>query len=133
MVGETPPVPASAVRTAARCWRIRRGVWCAARAGIIDAGSGGSVMKVTKITESAAVPAGHEYFVGEVKVQPVVSASDGIDITVARVSAGARTYLHSHDVPQVLHSVEGRGSLAPGPERNGGRPGDLLDGPAREL
>ena len=69
-------------------------------------------MKVHRVTPEAAVPAGEQFFVGEVRVQPVVPGSEGIEIIVVRFSAGARTYLHSHEVPQVLHCIEGRGILA---------------------
>src|SRR5574341_587531 len=90
-------------------------------------------MKVTRITPNDAVPAGHEYFVGEVRVQLVVPGTEGIEIVVVRFSAGARTYLHSHAVPQVLHCVEGRGILATESERNDVGPGDIVHVPAGEV
>lgn len=90
-------------------------------------------MKVTQVTPPASVNAGHEFFVGEVQVQPVVSPAEGIDIIVVRFSAGARTYLHSHAVPQVLHCMEGRGILATESERNDVGPGDIVHVPAGEM
>lgn len=90
-------------------------------------------MHVTKVSAAAAVPAGSDYFIGEVHVQPIVSPNDGIDIIVVRFSAGARTYLHSHAVPQVLHCIEGRGVLATESERNIVGPGDIVHVPAGEM
>jgi len=90
-------------------------------------------LKVTKVTQGAAVNAGTEYFVGDVKVQPVVSAAEGIDIIVVRFSAWARTYLHSHAAPQVLHCIEGRGILATENERTDVGPGDIVYVPAGEM
>ncbi len=90
-------------------------------------------MKLHHITPEAAVDGGSEHFVGEARVQPVVSAADGIDIVVVRFSPGARTYLHTHHVPQVLHCVEGRGILATETERNVVGPGDIVHVPAGEM
>jgi quercetin dioxygenase-like cupin family protein len=64
--------------------------------------------------------------VGEVLVQPIVSAEDGLDIVLVRFSPGARTYLHTHDVPQVLHCTEGRGILATRHEQHLVEPGDVV-------
>jgi quercetin dioxygenase-like cupin family protein len=88
---------------------------------------------VKNVSAEAAVSAGNEYFVGEVHVQPIVSPNEGIDIIVVRFSAGARTYLHSHAVPQVLHCIEGRGILATESERNIVGPGDIVHVPAGEM
>jgi quercetin dioxygenase-like cupin family protein len=52
------------------------------------------------------------YFVGEASIQPLVSSEDGVDVIAVRFEAGARTYLHSHSVTQILHVIEGRGTLA---------------------
>ena len=90
-------------------------------------------MKVTPVTPDAAQPGGDDYFIGEAHVQPVVSAGDGLDIVVVRFSPSARTYLHSHDVPQVLHCIEGRGILATEHRRNVVGPGDIVHVPAGEL
>ena len=90
-------------------------------------------MKVARVLESAAVAAGNEFFVGEVSLQPVVSPAEGIDIIVVRFSAGARTYLHSHAVPQVLHCIEGRGILATESQRYDVGPGDIVHVPAGEM
>ena len=90
-------------------------------------------MNLHHISPSAAVDAGSEYFVGEVRVQPLVRAEDGIDVIVVRFSAGARTYLHSHAVPQVLHCIEGRGILATDSETNHVGPGDVVHIPAGEM
>jgi quercetin dioxygenase-like cupin family protein len=83
-------------------------------------------MKVHKVSSDAAVPAGEQFFVGEVRVQLVVPGTDGIEIIVVRFSPGARTFLHSHEVPQVLHCIEGRGILATETERNEVCPGDIV-------
>ena len=90
-------------------------------------------MNVTRISPDAARPAGHEYFIGEVQVQPLVSPGDGLDIVLVRFSPGARTYLHSHDVVQVLHCIEGRGILATEHKRHVVGPGDVVHVPAGEL
>ncbi len=90
-------------------------------------------MKVHHVTPEAASNGGTEYFIGEVKVQPVVTPDQGIDIIVVRFSAGARTYLHSHTAPQVLHCMEGRGILATERERNVVGPGDIVHVPAGEM
>lgn len=90
-------------------------------------------MKVIPISPDATRPAGDDYFIGEVRVQPVVGAADGLDIVVVRFSASARTYLHSHDVPQVLHCIEGTGILATEHQRNVVGPGDIVHVPAGEV
>jgi quercetin dioxygenase-like cupin family protein len=89
-------------------------------------------VKVHRTPESAASDAGNQYFVGEVKVQEIVPSSEGLDIILVRFSPGARTYLHSHSVPQVLHCVEGRGILATKGEQNLVEPGDIVHVPAGE-
>jgi quercetin dioxygenase-like cupin family protein len=90
-------------------------------------------MEVHPISSAVAVPAGERFFVGEVSVQPVVPGTEGIEIIVVRFSAGARTYLHAHEVPQVLHCIEGRGILATKSERNEVGPGDIVYVPAGEM
>jgi len=90
-------------------------------------------MKVHSISPDAAVAAGEQFFVGEVRVQPVVPGTEGIEIIVVRFSPGARTYLHSHEVPQVLHCFEGRGILATESERNEVGRGDIVYVPAGEV
>src|SRR3990172_8450619 len=90
-------------------------------------------MRVTQVHEDAAVSGGDEYFVGEVSVQPIVGPDEGIDIVAVRFSPGARTYLHTHDVPQVLHCIEGAGILATEHERNAVGPGDVVYVPAGEV
>lgn len=90
-------------------------------------------MKLHHISPDAAVDGGSEYFIGEARVQPIVGAPDGVDIVVVRFSPGARTYLHTHHVPQVLHCIEGHGILATEAERNVVGPGDIVYVPAGEL
>jgi len=90
-------------------------------------------MRVHRISPAGAVSAGEQFFVGEVRVQPLVPGTQGIEIIVVRFSAGARTYLHSHAVPQVLHCIEGRGILATESERNDVGPGDIVHVPAGEM
>ena len=67
-----------------------------------------------------------KFFVGEVSVQPIVSAGEGLEIALVRFSSAARTYLHTHHVPQVLHCVEGRGILATKEQQNLVEPGDIV-------
>ena len=90
-------------------------------------------MNLHHVSPEAAVSGGSEYFIGEVRVQPIVGAAEGIDIVVVRFSAGARTYLHAHHVPQVLHCIEGRGVLATETQRNVVGPGDIVHVPAGEM
>ena len=90
-------------------------------------------MRVHRVSPEAAIPAGEQFFVGEVRVQPIVPGTEGIEIIVVRFSAGARTYLHSHEVPQVLHCIEGRGVLATQTERNEVGPGDIVHVPPGEM
>jgi quercetin dioxygenase-like cupin family protein len=90
-------------------------------------------MRVHRPSPENAVDAGTDFFVGQVRVQPVVPATEGIEIIVVRFSPGARTYLHSHEVPQVLHCIEGRGILAAEHERNEVGPGDIVHIPPGEM
>lgn len=91
-------------------------------------------MKVHRISPEAAGDAGTEHFTGgPVRVQPIVSPDEGIDIIVVRFGPGARTYLHAHHVPQVLHCMEGRGILATEQVRNEVGPGDVVYVPANEM
>jgi quercetin dioxygenase-like cupin family protein len=90
-------------------------------------------MKVHHVSPEAATDAGGEYFIGGVRVQAIVAPDQGLDIIVVRFSAGARTYLHSHAVPQVLHCMEGRGILATERERNIVGPGDIVHVPPGEV
>ncbi len=90
-------------------------------------------MKVTSITRDAAEPGGNEYFIGKAHVQPILGTADGLEIVVVRFSPGARTYLHTHDVPQVLHCIEGTGILATERERNSVTAGMVVHIPAGEL
>lgn len=91
-------------------------------------------MKVHRISPDAAIDAGSETFTGgPVRVQLLVLPEEGIDIIVVRFSPGARTYLHAHSVPQVLHCMEGRGILATEHERNEVGPGDVVYVPANEM
>lgn len=91
-------------------------------------------MKVHRISPNAAVDGSTEFFTGgPVRVQPIVSPNEGLDIIAVRFSPGARTYLHSHHVPQVLHCMEGRGILATEHERNEVGPGDVVYVPANEM
>ena len=82
-------------------------------------------MHVIRTPESAA-SVETQFFVGEVRVQPVVAPEDGLDIVLVRFSAGARTFLHTHHVPQVLHCTEGRGILATRREQHLVEPGDIV-------
>jgi quercetin dioxygenase-like cupin family protein len=91
-------------------------------------------MNLHHISSDAARDAGSEYFAGgEVRVQPIVTPDQGIDIIVVRFSPGARTYLHSHAVPQVLHCIEGRGILATETQQNHVGPGDVVHIPPGEM
>jgi len=90
-------------------------------------------MRVHHISAEAAVDAGQEYFVGQARVQPIVSGADGVEVIVVRFQPGTRTYLHSHAVTQVLHCIAGRGILATETQRNEVGPGDVVQVPAGEL
>ena len=43
-------------------------------------------MKVHRVSPEAAVPAGEQFFVGDVRVQPIVSGTEGIDIIIVRTT-----------------------------------------------
>lgn len=88
-------------------------------------------MRVHHTPGSEARAGEKEFFLGEVKVQPIV-AGEGLDIVLVRFSPGARTYLHTHHVPQVLHCTEGRGILATKGQQNLVEPGDIIVIPAEE-
>ncbi len=90
-------------------------------------------MRVHHTAEGPGAPGGSDYFIGEVTVQPVVTPEEGLDIILVRFAPGARTYLHSHAVPQVLHCLEGRGVLATESERHSVGPGDIVFVPAGEM
>ena len=90
-------------------------------------------MNVRRISADTVLPGGSDNFVGEVHVQPLVRPDEGIDIVVVRFSAGARTYLHTHEAPQVLHCIQGHGILATETERNQVGPGDVVYIPAGEV
>ena len=70
--------------------------------------------------------AGSGFFVGEAAIQPLIAAEDGVDVIAVRFEPGARTYLHSHSVPQILHVIEGHGTLATETERFDVGPGDVV-------
>ena len=88
-------------------------------------------MKVHHTSPEALRPAG-DIIIGEAWVQPLVAPNEGLDIVLVRFSAGARTYLHTHEAPQVLHCIEGVGTLATEHERNVVGPGDVVYVPAGE-
>lgn len=88
-------------------------------------------MEVIRTPESAA-NVETQFFVGLVRVQPIVPAEDGLDIVLVRFSPSARTFLHTHHVPQVLHCTEGRGVLATRHEQHLVEPGDVVYIPAGE-
>jgi quercetin dioxygenase-like cupin family protein len=77
-------------------------------------------------TPASAANAETKFFVGEVLVQPIVNADEGLEIALVRFSPGARTYLHTHHVPQVLHCTEGRGILATRQQESLVEPGDIV-------
>jgi quercetin dioxygenase-like cupin family protein len=72
-------------------------------------------------------------FVGQVHVKVLTHPDEGIDVVIVSFTAGARTYLHTHDVPQVLYCTEGRGILATEHQRNEVGPGDVVYVPAGEM
>lgn len=82
-------------------------------------------MRVTHTPPSAAKQE-TKFFVGEVHVQPIVDGKEGLEIGLVRFSPGARTYLHTHHVAQVLHCTEGRGILATREQQNLVEPGDVV-------
>jgi quercetin dioxygenase-like cupin family protein len=90
-------------------------------------------MRVIQTSEDRLQPGGDEYFIGEARVQPLLGEADGIDIVIVSFSPQARTYLHTHEVPQVLHCIDGRGILATEHERNVVGPGDVVHVPAGEM
>ena len=83
-------------------------------------------MRVQHLKESQGHPGEKQFFIGDVTVVPVVDSADGVDIILVRFAPGARTYLHTHQVPQILHCNDGRGILATKGERNLVEPGDVV-------
>lgn len=90
-------------------------------------------MKVHRVPAEASLEGPPDYFVGTVRMQPILGAQDGIDIVLVVFSPGGRTYLHAHEVPQVLHCLSGRGVLATETERFEVGPGDIVHVPADEM
>ncbi len=90
-------------------------------------------MKLYRISADALRPGGAENFIGKAQVQPIIRGDEGLNIVLVRFEPGARTYLHTHTVPQVLHCTDGRGILATQTERNEVGPGDVVYVPAGEL
>jgi quercetin dioxygenase-like cupin family protein len=90
-------------------------------------------MRVHHTAGEVGIPGGSDYFIGDVRVQPVVAPEEGLDIILVRFAPGARTFLHSHAAPQVLQCVEGRGILATEAERHEVGPGDIVFVPAGEM
>jgi quercetin dioxygenase-like cupin family protein len=83
-------------------------------------------MKVHETPESAAEAGPAQFFAGEVRTQTILQPDEGLDIVLVRFSPGSRTYWHTHQSPQVLHCVEGRGVLATRSERSDVGPGDIV-------
>ena len=90
-------------------------------------------MKLHHIQPESAVEGPAGYFVGRARVQPILGPSDGIDIVLVTFEPGARTYLHAHEVPQVLHCLSGRGILATESQRFEVGPGDVVHIPENEM
>lgn len=82
-------------------------------------------MHVIHTPESAA-NVETQFFVGEVRVQPLISGDTGVEMGLVRFSPGARTFLHTHHMTQVLYCVEGRGILATRHEQHLVEPGDVV-------
>ena len=90
-------------------------------------------MKLHHIQPESAVNGPPDYFVGLARVQPILGPPDGIDIVLVTFEPGARTYLHAHEVPQVLHCLSGRGILATESQRFEVGPGDIVHVPENEM
>jgi quercetin dioxygenase-like cupin family protein len=90
-------------------------------------------LNVTRIADVRAAPGGSDNFVGQVPAQVLVTPDQGVDVVIVSFSPGARTYLHTHTVPQVLYCTEGRGILATEHQRNEVGPGDVVYVPAGEM
>ncbi len=90
-------------------------------------------MKVIPIDEEAVQPVSQDYVVGQVHIQQLLNAKEGLDIAAVRFSPGTRTYLHTHDDVQVLHCIQGTGILATERQRNIVTPGMIIHVPAGEL
>jgi len=89
-------------------------------------------VRVVHTSQSGARAGEKEFFLGEVTVQSIVPSEEGLDLILVRFSPGARTYLHTHHIPQVLHCTEGRGILATRSQQNLVEPGDFVVVPAGE-
>jgi quercetin dioxygenase-like cupin family protein len=90
-------------------------------------------MKVQRINPESSLEGPPDYFVGRVRAQPLLGDRDGIDVVLVTFSPGGRTYLHAHEVPQVLHCLSGRGVLATETERFEVGPGDVVHVAADEM
>jgi len=73
-----------------------------------------------------------EFRINEGKEAEALAAIEKLVAGVSENEPGARTYLHTHAVPQVLHCVEGRGILATKSEQNLVEAGDIVHVPAGE-
>src|SRR5712691_9288387 len=87
-------------------------------------------MKITRIDRTLARhdSSRANYFDGEVAFQPLISPadSDELDLLNVSFSAGARTRPHIHQQDQVLHIIEGQGTVATETEKQVVSAGDVI-------
>ncbi len=87
-------------------------------------------MKITRIDPAHVTPdpAMADYFMGEVRFQPLVRSTDGDGVNLLHVhfSAGARTKPHIHQQDQTLLITDGTGIVADETEKRVVSAGDVV-------
>lgn len=93
-------------------------------------------MEHTPAAEQSWVPAGSDFFTGDVAFNQLSEPADdeGLRVLGVRFSPGARTHWHSHPGGQVLYVTSGRGFVhdAAGNRAEVGA-GDVVEAPPGEL
>jgi quercetin dioxygenase-like cupin family protein len=86
-------------------------------------------MEIKRAGSQASTVASLEYFTGQVRIEPIISAADPARVAAANVTfePGARTTWHTHPLGQTLIVTAGFGRV----QREGGpveeiRPGDIV-------
>jgi len=71
-------------------------------------------MDIKRAGSQASTVGSPEYFTGQVRIEPIISATDPARVAAANVTfePGARTTWHTHPLGQTLHVMSGEGRIA---------------------